>query len=72
MPKIIDTSKITQQKRHNDTMNRIIKRSEKEHLIKDQVADGFITQNPKTPRSSKIHDEEISGRPVISLVNFYR
>ena len=34
---------------NNDTVNKTIKRFRKEHLIKDKVAEGLITQNPATP-----------------------
>ena len=40
-------------------------------MIKDKVAEGLTTQNPRTPRfykKSKIHKEGIPGRPVINPV----
>ena len=45
---------------NNDTVNKTVKRFQKEHLIKDQVGERLITQNPITPRiytKSKIHKE---------------
>ena len=55
----------------NDTINKTIKRFQKEHLIKDKVADGIITQTQEQHKSLKIHKEGIIGRPVISSVNCY-
>ena len=60
---------MTQQKKKNDTFNKTIKRFQKEHLIKDSVAEGLIIQNPRTPRfytKPKIHIEGIPGKQVIS------
>ena len=40
--------------------------------LKDKVAEGLITQNPRTPHfyaKPKIHKEGIPRRPVISSVN---
>ena len=57
---------------NNGTVNKTIKRFQKEHLIKDKVTDGLITQKPRPPRfyrKPKIHKEGIPGRPVISSVN---
>ena len=54
---------------NNDTVNKTVKRFQKEHLIKDQVGERLKTQNPITPRfytKSKIHKEWTPGRPVIS------
>ena len=59
-------------KLNNDTVNKTIKRFQKEHLIKDKVLRGLITQNPRTPcvyTKPKICKEGILGRPVISSVN---
>ena len=45
---------------NNDTVNKTVKRFQKEHLIKDQVGERLKTQNPITPRfytKSKIHKE---------------
>ena len=54
-------------------MTQVIKQKiSKKHLIKDIVAEGLITQNPRTSRfytKPKIHKEGIPGRPVISWVN---
>ena len=53
---------------NNDT----VKIFQKEHLTKDKVAEGLITQNQRTRRfytTPKIHKEGIPGRPVISPVN---
>ena len=41
-------------------------------MIRDRVAEGLITQNPRTPHfytKPQIHKEGIPGRPVISSVN---
>ena len=56
---------------NNDTISKTIKRFQKEHLIKDKVADGLITQTQEQNKSLKIHKEGIIGRPVISSVNCY-
>ena len=53
-------------------MKQLIKRFQKEHLIKDKVVEGLITQNPRAPRfytKPKIHKEGIFRRPVISSIN---
>ena len=34
----------------NDTVNKTIVNIQKENLIKDKVAEGLITQNPRKPR----------------------
>ena len=38
-------------------------------MIKDKVAEGLLTQNPRFCTKPKIHKERIPGRPVISSVN---
>ena len=51
-------------------LNYILKKLK--HLIKDKVAEGLITQNPRAPRfytMPLIQKEGIPGRPVISSVN---
>ena len=66
-PLLNDSTKIK-----NGTVNKTIERFQKEHLIKDGVAEGLITQNPRAPcfyAKSTIHKEGIFGRPVISSVN---
>ena len=35
---------------NNDTVNKTIKIFQKEHLIKDKVAEGLITENQRTQR----------------------
>ena len=45
---------------NNDTVNKTVKRFQKEHLIKDKIGERLITQNPITTRfhtKSKIHKE---------------
>ena len=57
---------------NNDAVNKTIKIFQKEHLIKDKVAEGLITENQRTQRfyrKPKIHKEGILGRPAISSVN---
>ena len=34
----------------NNTVNKTIKRFQKEHLIKDKPEEKLMTQNPRTPR----------------------
>ena len=66
-PLLNDSTKIK-----NGTVNKTIERFQKEHLIKDRVAEGLITQNPRGPcfyAKPTIHKEGIFGRPVISSVN---
>ena len=43
-PLLNDSTKIK-----NGTVNKTIERFQKEHLIKDRVAEGLITQNPRAP-----------------------
>ena len=62
---------MTQQK---STITQLIKQLKdfKEHFIKNKVAEGLITQNPRKPRfytKPKIHIEVIPQRTVISSVN---
>ena len=48
---------------NNDTVNKTIKRFQKEHLIKDKIAEALITQNPRAPRfytKPKIHKKKES------------
>ena len=43
-PLLNDSTKIK-----NGTVNKTIERFQKEHLIKDRVAEGLITKNPRAP-----------------------
>ena len=59
---------------NNGTVNKTIKRFQKEDLIKGKVPEGLITQNPRIPQfyaKSKIHKEGIPGRSMISSVNYH-
>ena len=59
---------------NNGTVNKTIKRFQKEDLIEGKVPEGLITQNPRIPQfyaKSKIHKEGIPGRPMISSVNYH-
>ena len=53
-------------KANNDTVKKVIKRFQKEHLIKNKIAEGLITRNPRTPQfytKPKIDKEGIPRRP---------
>ena len=64
---------MTEQK--TKTMKQLIKKLlkfQKEHLMKEKVAEGLITQNPRTLTcytKPKILKEGISENPVISSIN---
>ena len=57
---------------NDDTDNKTIKRFANQHSVKDTVAEGLITQNPKMQRfytKPKLNKDRIPGKPVISLRN---
>jgi len=58
--------------KNNNLVNATILRFKRSRELKENIADGLITTEPKTPRFymlPKIHKENNPGRPVVSSVN---
>ena len=55
----------------NRLVNDTIERSKKQKMMKETVAEGLKTENPRTPKfylRPKIHKRGKPGRPVVSSV----